>query len=721
MESPSSCGGAILAHAGGEAGGDKRGDVSGVAEGGSSGAKGVVYSRDGYANWCHLLPQSLLNELIRHPMAKRMQALPAPLGAAGAGRTTPPPPPEADIVAPPLPPPPQASARKICNFACSKVKSITQTEERFAFDDPGLPAGRPAGEALKIRLPGGGALLLCVLPGATADAVMRRAAAACGLAPSQLALFCGGRRLGGPAPLSRAGGVRSGGTLRVVQRLAGGGAGAGRMRGAPKTKQAAAARLATEQAAAEEAVRMAAEEAACLATEQAAAEEPARVAAGRPPHLPPAREVKVDEDKMAMWKRFGGTELEAVLKSGAVALLDAKWVIARAASGGVLLPRQALSDEAFLSLTEIQARTSNFDLSVVCVSHCWLQPDHPDPRGCNLRAVARALASLTSKGEPTGVFLDFCSIHQNCRDVDGAPQDTAFAWLGSEERFADGAVGRFPAEDILFKQALGSLGIFFAHPGTHVLMLTAFPPDYFTATYERSGNVKPYFERGWCFCEASWAMMVKNFYLVLDLGKDTGEGKFDEEKCRQGRKAPVLPEEFVAQLQSKGFTNGSTDSPLVADLYSKGFKERFGVATRLFYASLGWGDEEARAVARMLPHAPKLESLNLDDNSIGDEGARALAKALPRAPGLESLWLSNNSIGDEGARALAEALPHAPKLDSLWLLNNSIGDECARALAKVLPHAPKLKVLNLSNNSIGDEAKAALRTSWGVRGGSLII
>ena len=75
------------------------------------------------------------------------------LGAAGAGRTTPLPPPEADLVAL-TPPPPQASARQICNFACSKVKSITKTEERFASDDPGLPAGRIAGEALTIRLTG---------------------------------------------------------------------------------------------------------------------------------------------------------------------------------------------------------------------------------------------------------------------------------------------------------------------------------------------------------------------------------------------------------------------------------------------------------------------------------------------------------------------------------------------------------------------------------------
>jgi len=224
-------------------------------------------------------------------------------------------------------------------------------------------------------------------------------------------------------------------------------------------------------------------------------------------------------------------------------------------------------------------------------------------------------------------------------------------------------------------------------------MLTAFPPDYFTATYKRSGNVKPYFERGWCFCESSWAMMVKDYDLVLDLGKDTGEGRFNAARCQHGRKAPVLPEEFVVQLQSKGFTNGSTDKPLVADLYSKGFEERFGVAPNLNYAGLGWGDDEARAVARVLPHAPKLQRLNLDNNSIGDEGARALAEALPHAPGLQRLDLGNNSIGDEGARALA----------------------------KVLPHAPALQGFILNNNPIGVEAKAALRTAWGVRGGDLTI
>jgi len=77
-------------------------------------------------------------------------------------------------------------------------------------------------------------------------------------------------------------------------------------------------------------------------------------------------------------------------------------------------------------------------------------------------------------------------------------------------------------------------------------------------------------------------------------------------------------------------------------------------------------------------------------------------------------------IGDEGARALAEALPRAA-LKYLYLTNNSIGDAGARALAEALPRAPALEGLFLFDNSIGDEAKAALRTAWGARGGSLGI
>ena len=77
---------------------------------------------------------------------------------------------------------------------------------------------------------------------------------------------------------------------------------------------------------------------------------------------------------LAAWKALGGAEFEAVLVSGAIALLDAQYLIDLANRGGVLGPRQALPDEAFLSLSELQAatRTSPF-LKIVCISHCWLQ------------------------------------------------------------------------------------------------------------------------------------------------------------------------------------------------------------------------------------------------------------------------------------------------------------------------------------------------------------
>jgi len=590
------------------------------------------------------------------------------------------------------------------NGATAWIEKVTPSLGR---DLRACPAPPAAGAALKIRLPGGGALLLREPPGASADTVVWRAAEACGLAPSQLALVCGGRRLGGPAPLRQACGLRGGGTLRIVKRLGGGGAGAGRMRDTPKKQGVSARRT----------VRVT---------------------------FAPAREVAVDANAMAKWKELGGTELEAALASGAILLLDAKWVIALAARGGVLWPRQALPDEAFLSLSEVQASTGNH-LSVVCISHCWLQPDHPDPHGHNLRAVARALKALTSEGKRVGVFFDFCSIYQNCRDRDGTPQDTAFSWLAKEGRLAGGAVGRLPTEDVLFKQALGSLGTFYSHPETHVLMLTAFPPDYFTSKYTRSGNVKPYSERGWCFCESSWATMVKQFNLVLDLGKDAGKGTFCEADCFSGRKVAVLPQAFVAQLASKGFTNGSADTPLVARLYQESFEERFRTADMLSYSVLGWGEVEACGVARLLLHAPALKALILNHNSIGDAGACALAKALPRAPTLRGLYFERNSIGDKGARALAEALPRAlmelnlnwnsigdqaaralaealprlPALRKLLLMYTSIRDEGARALAKTLPRTPELVELDLNLNSIGAEAKAALRTAWGARGGTL--
>ena len=97
-----------------------------------------------------------------------------------------------------------------------------------------------------------------------------------------------------------------------------------------------------------------------------------------------------------------------------------------------------------------------------------------------------------------------------------------------------------------------------------------------------------------------------------------------------GRRPPLHPSRFAAELEKKSFTNGKDDKPLVKQLYKAAFEEQFGKATELRYGSLGWGDAEAAQVAEVLASgaAPRLETLDLSDNEIGDEGYKALAAAL---------------------------------------------------------------------------------------------
>ncbi|EOD06803.1 hypothetical protein EMIHUDRAFT_438657, partial [Emiliania huxleyi CCMP1516] len=386
---------------------------------------------------------------------------------------------------------------------------------------------------------------------------------------------------------------------------------------------------------------------------------PAETAA--PPTLPSATDLGVSEGKLEVWRKRGGGDLEPVLASGAVAVLDARWVIRHAEAGGVLTHRQALPKEAFLSLTDlVEATTKYGSLPVGALSYPWLTKDHPDPRGANLSRVARALKALLTDIPRLGVFWDFGSLHQHPDPPNGV--------LRTEEQNA------------LFKQGLGCLGTLYSHPQTWVLRLTSFPDGHAAEDQIEGTNVAAYFDRGWCATENAWASLTKSSALSLDLGKMRG-GK--EYYCRSliddctqegGRRPPLLPSAFAAELEKKSFTNGKDDKPLVKRLYEAAFKEQFGKATALFYDSLGWGDAEAAQLAEVLASgaAPRLETLYLSGNKVGDEGCKALAAALGKegaAPRLEKLYLNENKIGDEGCKALAAALGKegsAPRLEQDW-------------------------------------------------------
>ena len=219
--------------------------------------------------------------------------------------------------------------------------------------------------------------------------------------------------------------------------------------------------------------------------------------------LPSAADLGVSEGKLKQWRKLGGGDLERVLASSAVALLDAQWIIKHAKKGGVLTHRQALPKEAFLSFADLVEATTEYDwLPVGALSYPWLTKDHPDPRGANLARVARALKALLSRPDlipRLGVFWDFGSLHQHPDPPNGV--------LRTEEQNA------------LFKQGLGCLGTLYSHQKTYVLRLTSFPDGHKAEDQAEGTNVARYFDRGWCATENAWASLTKARYLSLDLGK----------------------------------------------------------------------------------------------------------------------------------------------------------------------------------------------------------
>ena len=382
------------------------------------------------------------------------------------------------------------------------------------------------------------------------------------------------------------------------------------------------------------------------------------------------------------WEYLGGSELETLLQSGAIALLDAAWLVELAESGKRIERRQDLPKEAFLSLDDLKAAGSVRDgLPIAMLSYPWLSPSHPDPRRDTLLTLARVLAAFidnvgygVAERRRWGVFWDFASLHQH------PPEDVG----GS----------RTMEEDALFKQGLEGLGRFYSHPRTTVFRMTRmpenWPQDY---NLPKNANVADYINRGWCYTEQCWASLTKDYDFSLDLGRlpplvlsgsPTRSARMSTkreiiEACTKGggRRPPLTPEQFDEEVSKRAFTNGKDDKPLVQKLYKDECASRLGSASSITYASLGWGDVEALQLADVLASGatPQLAVFDLHDNKFHDKGIKALAAAFATPdvlPNLESLDLRSCRIGEAGMKAIAEAITAGalPKLRHCFLGGN---------------------------------------------------
>ena len=348
---------------------------------------------------------------------------------------------------------------------------------------------------------------------------------------------------------------------------------------------------------------------------------------------------------MVSWTDLGGHELEPALRCGSVRLVDARFIVELSDRGQLFERRQNVPDSAFLSLEQLQqGEHLNDCLRIISVSHPWLTPDHPDPRGENLRLLAATLRAVLRKwGGPWGVFIDFMSLHQKVRTAE---------------------------EQGLFAGGLRTLSCWYSHPRLTVVKITKLPRDYPTGLHFPAGstpNTADYYERGWCYCESSVSNLVKPTMYVWDLGQLNElptEDQYDliVKQCAltANRPPPLLPSDFAEALATKAFTSKKADLETVSRLYQAAFGQRLGAARVLNFKALGWGDSEVVTLAGVLSSGatPKLNELHLSLNpAVGDKGMQAIAAAIRSGnlPGLSQLSMGSNRATEEGQQAVTDA------------------------------------------------------------------
>ena len=431
--------------------------------------------------------------------------------------------------------------------------------------------------------------------------------------------------------------------------------------------------------------------------QESAPSRPPDGAADVPPAPSAAGEVGATKDRG--WIKFGGRALESALgvvadmDDSPVKLVDGRFLVKLTRSGSLMRRRQELPVEAFVSLSQLQRMQHGSGgsgagrLRIVVISHPWLQPDHCDPRGDNLRLIARAVEALMeaadSVGGTVGVFLDFMSLHQKDR-------------MGQ----------RTPSEAALFGLALGGLSEWYSHPCTFVFKITQLPagyPDGFDFPAGSSPNQADYDGRGWCFCESSLANLVKSSEMVLDLGKlgaETVGFSQMQRQCAAGRLPPLSPVAFWEHLQAKAFTSRKADLPTVQSLYAAAFSTRLAAAETLDFGGLGWQDRDLHTLAATLREGamPRVVQLLLYGNRFTGHGiADALVPAIAAGAlgSCTSVNLGSNAIDAFGMAALAAVVEGGglPACTDMLLGGNPADDTAVqRALVESRRVSPTMAV-----------------------------
>ena len=348
-----------------------------------------------------------------------------------------------------------------------------------------------------------------------------------------------------------------------------------------------------------------------------------------------------------------------------VKLVKSSWLLERAdaianapsasEAAALAVPRrqelERTHPEAFFTVEELRRlprghERSGSPLAIAAISHAWLTPQHPDPKGEQLVAFASVVRRAQN--------LELQSQQPEAEETGDAPKELRrfpaefgvfYDWLSLPQKNAAGK--RSSSELAAFRKALMHMELWYVHQMTAVVILSKLPEAW-------QGHIAAYGDRGWPTCERAWAMLVKlhskyAWPMILDAGEAGGEPT---------RHAPIHPDELESMLELKRFTSRAADLPLVLRLYRQTVVSVLGGVEALKFGRLGWGNQQTADLADVLPLCKRCTKLNLHRNAIGGEGVTAIVQAVQEGalPNLSCLRLSHNPLGDAGAQAIAKAL-----------------------------------------------------------------
>jgi len=256
-------------------------------------------------------------------------------------------------------------------------------------------------------------------------------------------------------------------------------------------------------------------------------------------------------------------DLGELLRSGAVQLVKRAWLMRSfIGEGRPIVRRQELPRDAIVPPGDAARALEGRPGCIIAISHAWLDPTHPDPKGDRRQDLKECLWRYSAAKY---MFWDFLSLPQ----LPLAPEDIH-----------------------LSRVAAHSMHLLYGHPHVRVLRLMRIPPGARLST--------PYSARAWCSFESLLACLGAFALESLPAALD------------EPSPVPLPPDAFAADLRAaRQQLSLPTDRDLLAAQYERVWSERAS-SLEAFQAS-GWRPGEVDQFLRVIDSLPRLKKLSLYD------------------------------------------------------------------------------------------------------------